>query len=150
MVFSLVGFAVDGSDFVNIPNMNSTDIAARSFIQFDDMSAKFSTTGRLSGDMELPGVGKVEVENATLAFAFGIGIAESSDRIYFNQIASTLIALRQNAQWRRVGVMDINLPLKANIALGGMGLNLNPLISITCPDLFELEAPVIRVDLDIE
>jgi hypothetical protein len=134
---------------VNIPNMNSTHIAARSFIEFEDVSAKFSTTGRISGEMELPGVGKVEVQNATLAFAFGIGIAESSDRIYFNQIASTLLALRQNAQWLKVGAMDINLPLLADINLGGMGLHLNPLISITCPDLFGLEAPVMRVDLDI-
>jgi hypothetical protein len=71
-----VGFEVQGDEFFDIPKMNSSQIASRAFLQFEDVSAKFSVTARCSGDMALASVGSVGVDNATVAFAFGLGLAE--------------------------------------------------------------------------
>ena len=131
--------------------MTSAQIAARSFIQFDDISAKFTTTARASGDMDIASVGSIGVENATITFAFGLGIVEISDKIYFNEISSALIALRENAQWQKVGVMDITIPVIATIEFAeGIDLSLSPIISITSPDLFTPDYPSISVDLNLE
>jgi hypothetical protein len=94
-----VGFELQGDEFIQIPSMTAAQLASRSFIQFDDISAKFTTTARASGDMDIANVGSIGVENATISFAFGLGIVEISDKIYFKDISSALIALRENAQW---------------------------------------------------
>jgi hypothetical protein len=146
-----VGFEVQGDEFIQIPSMTKAQLASRSFIQFDDISAKFTTTARASGDMAIAGVGKIGVENATISFAFGLGIVEISDKIYFNEISSALIALRENAQWQKVGVMDITIPVVATIEFAdGIGLTLSPIISITSSDLFTPDYPSFSVDLNLE
>jgi hypothetical protein len=146
-----VGFEVEGDEFVSIPSMTRAQIASRSFIQFDDISAKFSTTARVSGNMDIAGIGNIGVENATINFAFGFGIVEISDKIYFSEISSMLLALKDLAVWQKVGVMDISLPLIATIEFAdGFDLTLGPLISITCPDLFTPEFPSMSIDLNLE
>lgn len=146
-----VGFEVQGDEFIQIPSMTQAQMASRSFIQFDDISAKFSTSARASGDMDIANVGSIGVENATIAFAFGLGIVEISDKIYFNEISSVLIALKENALWQKVGVMDISIPVTATIEFApDLDLTLNPIISITCPDLFTPDFPSIAVDLNLE
>jgi hypothetical protein len=145
-----VGFEIEGQEFLSIFSMNSTEAASRAFIQFDDISAKFSTTVRALGSMNLANIGNIELANATITSAFGLGIVEISDKIYFNEIASAILALRQNATWQKVGVMDITLPVIATINIGNLGLTLNPIISITSPDLFSPEYPSMSIDLNLE
>jgi hypothetical protein len=146
-----VGFEIQADEFIDvIDNMNANVIASRSFMQFDDISAKFATTARVDGEIGVPDVGSVAIENATIAFAFGLGIVEISDKIFFSDIQSAATALKKNATWQHVAVMDINLPIVATIELGGLGLSLSPIISITSPDLFSPELPSMRIDLNLE
>jgi hypothetical protein len=146
-----VGFELQGNEFIQIPSMTQAQLASRSFLQFDDISAKFMTTARASGDMDIAGVGNVGVKDAIISFAFGLGIVEISDKIYFNEISSALAALRDNAQWQTVGVMDISIPVVAIIEFADdIGLTLSPIISITSSDLFAPDWPSISVDLDLE
>lgn len=146
-----VGFELQGNEFIQIPSMTQAQLASRSFLQFDDISAKFMTTARASGDMDIAGVGNVGVKDAIISFAFGLGIVEISDKIYFNEISSALAAFRDNAQWQTVGVMDISIPVVAIIEFADdIGLTLSPIISITSSDLFSLDWPSISVDLDLE
>lgn len=158
--------------------MNSTVIATRSFLQLDDISAKvrctvvltvnqsqvywsshpchchlatkFSTTARVDGEMDVSGIGSIAVEDATIAFAFGLGVVEISDKIYFADIKNIATTLKKNAQWQHVAVMDVNLPVVAAIELGGLELSLSPIISITSSDLLSLEPPLVRIDLSME
>jgi hypothetical protein len=146
----IVGFELASEEFPTIFSLTATQIASKSFLQFDDISAKFSTTGRASGSMVLANIGSLSIENATIAFAFGLGIVEISEKIYFKDISSTIQALIQNAQWQTAGVMDITIPVTATITLGGLGLTLNPIISITSPDLFSPDYPSMSIDLKLE
>jgi hypothetical protein len=130
--------------------MTKAEIASRAFLQFNDISGKFSTTARASGEIDLSGVGSISIENATIAFAFGLGIIEVSDKIYFNELSSATVALHQNAQWQRVGVMDISIPVVSKIDFSGLGLSLNPIISITSSDLFTPNHLSINADLNLE
>ena len=131
--------------------MTQAQIASRSFIQFDDISAKFATTARASGYMDIASVGNIGIENATISFAFGLGVVEISDKIYFNEISSVILALKQHAKWQKVGMMDITIPLFAAIEFtDGIDLNLSPIISITSPDLFTPDLPSISVDLNLQ
>ena len=146
-----VGFELQGGEFIQVPTMTKAQIASRSFIQFDDISAKFATTARASGNMDIASVGNIGVENATISFAFGLGIVEISDKIYFNEISSAILALKNSAKWQKVGMMDITIPIIATIEFAdGIDLNLSPIISITSPDLFTPEFPSISIDLNLE
>ena len=130
--------------------MTQAQVASRSFIQFDDVSAKFTTTARVSGDMDIAGIGNIGIENATINFAFGLGIVETSDKIYFNEISSTIIALKKFGEWQKVGVMDVTIPIVATIEFAeGIDLNLGPLISISSPDLFTPDLPSMSLDLNL-
>ena len=147
----IVGFEVTGEDFVQIPSMSAAQIASRSFIQFDDISAKFTTTARITGSMDIAGIGSIGVKNGTVAFGFGLGVVEISDKLYFSEIASTLLALKERAVWQNVGVMDITLPIDATIEFAdALGVTLSPLISITSPNLFTSELPSMSIDLNLE
>jgi hypothetical protein len=145
-----VGFELQGDEFIQIPSMTTAQLASRSFIQFDDISAKFTTTARASGDMDIANVGSIGVENATISFAFGLGIVEISDKIYFKDISSALIALKEEATWQKVGVMDISIPVMATIEFAeSIGLTLRPIISITSSNIFTPDLPWISVDLNL-
>jgi hypothetical protein len=100
--------------------------------------------------MDVSGIGSIAVEDATIAFAFGLGVVEISDKVYFADIKNIATTLKKNAQWQHVAVMDINLPVVAAIELGGLELSLSPIISITSSDLLSLEPPLVRIDLDME
>ena len=131
--------------------MSIADVASRSFIKFDDISAKFSTTARASGDMDIASIGNIGIENATIAFAFGLGIVEISDKIYFNEISSALLAMKESAEWQQVGAMDITIPLLATIEFAnGMDISIRPIISIASSDLFNSGFPSLNIDLNIE
>jgi hypothetical protein len=145
-----VGFEIEGHEFLSIFSMTAAEAASRAFIQFDDISTKFSSTARAFGSMDLANIGNIELANATITFAFGLGILEISDKIYFNKIASAIQALIQNVQWQQVGMMDITLPVIATIDIGNLDLALNPIISITSPDLFSPEYPSMSLDLNLE
>lgn len=146
-----VGFEVQGSEFIQIPTMTQSEIASRAFIQFDDISAKFITTARASGNMDIAGVGNIGIENATISFAFGLGIVEISDKIYFNDTSSVIASLRDKPEWERVGVMDISIPIIATISFADdIDLSLSPIISITSPDLFVPDYPSMSIDLNLE
>lgn len=146
-----VGFEVQGDEFIRIPNMTQAQLASRSFILFDDVSAKFTTTARATGDMDIANVGNIAVENATIAFAFGLGMVETGNKIYFNEISSAAIALRKNARWQKVGVMDIAIPVPTKIKFAtGIDLTINPIIYITSPHLFTSDTPLIDMDLNLE
>ena len=130
--------------------MTQAQIASRSFIQFDDVSAKFSTTARISGDMDIAGIGNIGIENATINLAFGFGIVEISEKVYFNEISSVVIALKKFGEWRKVGVMDVTIPIIATINFAeDIDLSLGPLISISSPDLFTPDIPSISLDLNL-
>lgn len=146
-----VGFELKGNEFIQVPSMSQSEISSRAFLQFDDISAKFSTTARASGDMDIASIGSIGIENATIAFAFGLGIVEISDRIYFSNVSSALLALRENAEWQKVGVMDISIPITATIEFAeGLDMSFSPIISITSSDLFVPDYPSISIDLNLE
>ena len=150
MPYTTVGFELQGDEFIQIPSMTPAHIASRAFIQFVDISAKFTTTARASGGMDIAGIGNIGIQNATISFAFGLGIVEISDKIYFNELTSTLRALRENAVWQKVGVMDVTLPILATFDFGGIDLTISPIISITSPDLFTPDLPTMSIDLNLE
>ena len=150
MPYTTVGFELQGDEFIQIPSMTQAQIASRAFIQFDDISAKFTTTARVSGGMDIAGIGNILIQNATISFAFGLGIVEISDKIYFNELTSTLRALRENAVWQKVGVMDVTLPILATFDFSGIDLTISPIISITSPDLFTPDLPTMSIDLNLE
>ena len=100
--------------------------------------------------MELPGVTTLSVDNATIAFAFGLGIEETSEKVYFRDMASSMLGLRQNATWLKVGGMDISLPVLIPLHVLGNTLTINPIISISDIDLFGADSPEMSIDFNIE
>ena len=158
----VVGFEITGSDFKDIlfggkGSPSGTDIADRSFLQLEDISAKFEASTRVSGSLNLAGAATIGVDDGSISLALGIGMEESSERIYFRNITSTLLVLRQNATWRKVGVMDASLPVSFGVDLPSSGFqevldnlsNLKPIISIIDNDLFGPDSPQISIDFDI-
>ena len=142
--------------FGNDPPPVGDIIANNTFIQFEDVSAKFEASAFVSGSLDLAGAATIGVENGSISLALGLGLEESSEKIYFKDMASTLIALRQT-QWRKVGVIDVSLPvsLAFDIASDGLkdvlnNIELTPIISITDAFLFGPEAPKFSIDFDIE
>ena len=130
--------------------MTPAEIASRAFIQFNDISAKFTVSARASGSMDIANIGNIGIENGTIAFAFGLGIIESTDRIYFNEISSVPIALKEAAEWQTAAVMDVSIPIVATIQFTEeLDLTLSPIISITSSDLFTSTPPVISLDLNL-
>eukprot|EP00970_Alexandrium_tamarense_P020756 scaffold15623_cov186-Alexandrium_tamarense.AAC.1 len=128
--------------------MNSTELATRAYMQFNDISAKFSATARVSGSISL-GESTLGVDDGVIAFGFGFGMVERSDKIFFRDISSASLAMRENGKWNQVGGMDISLPVNVSIGALGGSLNLKPLISITDSDLLGPDSPAISIDFDV-
>ena len=153
-MYGAVGFEVTGEDIKDIlfggTKVDGASLASRSFIQFQDISAKCGISATVNGNMNLAGVAELGVVNGSIAFGFGLGVEEISPRIYFKDISSTLLALRKNAQWRSVGVMDISLPLSLSLPNVGRGLSLHPLVTMTDANLFDSVPPSISLDLNLE
>ena len=140
-----VGLDVAGDEFLDLLSMNSTQIFSRAFIEFVDISAKFSASATVSAALEIAGVEALSVVDGTIAFALGLGIEESSEKIYFNEIDSVSIALRR-VKWQKVGGMDISLPVGGKL-LGE--LDLEPILSISDGNLFDSVNPTVSLDFDI-
>ena len=146
-----VGFELHGSEFMQVTSMTQPQIASRSYIQLVDLSARFTSTARVSGDMDIANIGTIGVNKGIVSFGLGIGIVERTGKIYFNEISSILQVLKSSAEWRTVGVLDAAIPVVATIEFAGdLGLTLNPLISITSSDLFTPELPSMSIDLNLE
>lgn len=143
----LVGFEIAGTDLANITGFSAADIASRAFIQFEDVSAKFTASAQVSGSLDIAGVSTLTLDEGSVALGFGIGIEEASPRIYFPNISSTLLTLRQEAQWRRVGAVDISLPI--SFTINDDTLSLNPIITISDDNLFDTQAATVAIDFDI-
>ena len=145
----LVGFELQGDEFTQVPDMSPAEIASRAYVQFNDISAKFTTTARASGDMDIADVGNIGIKNGTIAFSFGLGMIEVADKIYFNEISSVVLALK-NLEWQTAAVMDVSIPLVATIQFAeDLDLTLSPIISITSSDFFTPGFPVISLDLNL-
>ena len=142
------GFLLNSTEFVDIASMNSTELATRAYMQFNDISAKFSATARVSGSISL-GESTLGVDDGVIAFGFGFGMVERSDKIFFRDISSASLAMRENGKWNQVGGMDISLPVNVSIGALGGSLNLKPLISITDSDLLGPDSPAISIDFDV-
>lgn len=143
----LVGFEISGIDLASVASLNASEIASKAFIQFEDVSAKFAASAQVSGYLDLAGISTLSLTDGSIAFAFGIGIEEASPRIYFPNIASTLLSLRQDASWQKVGAVDISLPIEFDLQIGLPSLN--PILSITDGNLFDTEKASVSLDFDI-
>lgn len=149
-----VGFDITGTDIKNIlfgdSKVDGAYLASNAFIQFEDISAKSSISATVDGIVSLAGVAELGIQKGSVAFGFGLGIDQLSEKIYFKDITSTALALRQKASWRKIGVMDISLPLSLELPNIGNALSLHPLVTITDGDLFDTETPSITLDLNLE
>lgn len=146
-----VGYDITGEDMKDIlfgdTHITVQEIASNAFIEFEDISAKFLASARLSADLNIAEVAGIGIENATAAVGFGIGM-EESNKIYFNEIDSVVLSLRDSS-WRKVGVLDVSLPISFHLGQVG-GLSLTPILSISSDDLFRGDLPSVSVDFDLE
>lgn len=137
--------------------LNSSFILNNTFIQFEDISAKFVLSARVSGSLNLAGVAALGLENGTVELALGLGMDKVSDKIYFSELKSVSTSLRDDASWQKIGVIDVSLPISFNISDVGNGLlnvldaipDLPLIISIRDDDLFSPELPSVGMDLDL-
>ena len=161
-----VGFEINAKDINGIlfgdKNITALEIASKAFIQFEDVSSKFAVSASVSGSLSLAGVSTINVDDGSLAFALGLGLDQASDKIYFNELKSTILALRQGslrqpASWRKVGVLDASLEISFDATgsddfaqvletLGDPSL----VISVTDDDLFGPDTPKFSIDFDLE
>lgn len=75
-----VGFEFTGEEFSSIKDFEPSSIANRTFIQFKDLSARFSTSTRVNGAMSFGNTAELAVENGGFALAFGFGLDKSGSR----------------------------------------------------------------------
>ena len=107
--------------------------------------------------MSLGGVAEITVDNGSLALALGLGLNQATEKIYFNQLKSTALALRQNGFWQKVGGLDASLELGFSSpgspafqqVLSTLG-NPTLIVSASSDDLFGAEPPRFSVDFDLE
>ena len=97
----LFGFELTGTEFSQVFTFDTNEIASRSFVQLKDMSAKFLLSSAVSGGVSIPGVAGIEVENGAASLGLGLGIDQMSERIYFNNITSMALMVRNNASWQK-------------------------------------------------
>jgi hypothetical protein len=134
---------------------NQSFILNNSFIQFEDMSAKFSLSASVLGHWNLRGVA-LDVDG-TVDFAIGLGLDRMSDKIYFSELKSVGQSLRDNASWQKIGVLDASVIITFDRGVVGKGLRdflhafpkLTPILSIESKDLFSGELPSVKLDLDL-
>ena len=98
----LFGFE-QGEDesFLQILTFNTSQVASRSFVEFEDLSAKFLLSSSFSGDFfTLPGgAASVVIEDASAALGFGLGMNLKCNKIYFPQIVNMGLTMRQLVSW---------------------------------------------------
>jgi hypothetical protein len=133
-------------------------ILNNSFIQFEDISAKFALSASVLGTLNLNGVGALSVDKGTFDLAIGLGLDRSSEKNYFSSLKSVGQSLRDNASWQKIGLLDVSLPLIFDIQVArGSGLaefleknpDLKLIISINQDNLFKNELPLVKLDLDL-
>jgi len=137
--------------------MNSSFILDNTFIQFEDISAKLALSASVSGSLNLAEVATLDLVNGTVDMALGMGMDRVSDKIYFSELKSVSMSLRDDASWQKIGVIDVALPIKFDLGDVGIGLgdvlgaipNLPLIISIRDDDLFSSELPSVGMDLDL-
>lgn len=161
----LVGFEVTGLDFKEIlfrreDPPSGADIADRSFLQLDDISAKFEASAGLSGSLDIAGAALIDIDDGCLSLTLGLGLEESSEKIYFRNITSSLAAMRQSGKWRKVGILDAFMPVSVS-ALSDDSLsagfrdvlntlpNLKTILSVSDGDLFDSDLPEVSIDFDV-
>ena len=144
-----VGFELQGNEFTQVSAMTQAEIAQRTYIQFNDISAKFTSTARIFGDMDIADIGNISIEDGTIAFAFGLGMIEVSDKIFLNEISSVPLALKDSAEWQTAAVMDVSITTDVPVQLAE-DLILKPIISITSSDFFTSQLPSISIDLNLQ
>ena len=131
-------------------------ILNNSFIQFEDMSAKFALSARVSGSLDLGGVA-LSMNNGSFDLAIGLGLDRISDKIYFSELKSVGQSLRDDASWQKIGVLDVSAPLTFDLGVVGVGLGdflsafpkLTPIVTIESDDLFGGELPSVNLDMDL-
>ena len=128
---------------------NARDIPTQAFLHFNDVSTKFSASAVATGNIITFEGTSIAIDNVTVAFALGLGMAESSSKVYFAEMPSANLALQQKVQWQKVGVMDISIPIAKEVEYLDFGLAMNPIISITSSDLFT-ELPSLSIDISLE
>ena len=151
-LYCTVGYEINGSEIKHIifgnTDITVNEIAQKAFIEFEDISAKFVGSAKLDAGLNIGGGNGIGIENATLAFGFGIGL-EEANKVYFSNIISMPLAVR-DSNWRKVAVLDASIPVTASVNIGGYGLSLEPIFEILSEDLFAENAVAISVDFDIE
>jgi hypothetical protein len=157
----IVGFDITPVQVYNIlfsgQRMNSSFILDNTFIQFEDISAKLALSASVSGSLNLAEVATLDLVNGTVDMALGMGMDRVSDKIYFSELKSVSMSLRDDASWQKIGVIDVALPIKFDLGDVGIGLgdvlgaipNLPLIISIRDDDLFSSELPSVGMDLDL-
>ena len=137
--------------------LNSSFILDNTFIQFEDVSAKLALSASVSGSLNLAGVATLGLVNGTVELALGMGMDRVSNKIYFSELKSVSMSLRDDASWQKIGVIDVALPIIFDLDHVGIGLgdvlgaipNLPLIISIRDDDLFSPELPSVGMDLDL-
>jgi hypothetical protein len=162
--FTTVGIDITPSQVKGIlfssGNQSSTPsfILNNSFIQFEDISAKFALSGSVWGTLNLEGVGALGVDKGTFDLAIGLGLDRISGKNYFSDLTSVALSLRDNASWQKIGLLDVSLPLSfdLDVTLGSDFDNfletipdLKLIIAINDDDLFSNELPSVKLDLDL-
>ncbi len=130
-------------------------ILNNSFIQFEDVSAKFALSASVSGNLNLQGV--TLGMNGTFDLALGLGMDRSSEKIYFSELKSIALSLRDQVSWQKIGILDVSLPITFDLGAVGNGLeevlnefpNLSLILSINADDLFRKQLPSVNLDLDL-
>ena len=161
VVIKLVGFDITPDQVYNFlfsgDSINSSLILDNTFIQFEDISAKFALSASVTGSLDLAGVAALGVDNGTVDLAIGLGMDKVSEKIYFSGLQSVSKSLRDDVTWQKVGVMDVSLPISFRISDVGSGLgdllstipNLPLMIFINDDDLFSIDLPSVGMDLDL-
>ncbi|EJK77783.1 hypothetical protein THAOC_00363, partial [Thalassiosira oceanica] len=94
--------------------------------------------------------------NSSAAIAFGLGMVKSSPRIYFSNLTSTAVAIR-NLEWQHLCALDMSVPVMFDGSIAGEELqglmsnyaDLEMIINIQTDDLCGTSAPSISIDADL-
>ncbi len=160
-LINLVGFDITPAHVHNFlfsnQTLSSSFILNNTFIQFEDMSAKFALSAIISGSLNLSGVAALGLDDGTVELALGLGMDKVSNKIYFSELKSVITSLRDDASWQKLGVIDVALPIRFDFPHVGSGLgevlNMIPklpiILFINDDDLFNPDLPSIGVDLDL-
>ena len=151
-----VGFDITAKEISDVlfrgADVNASDIASKASLEFEDISAKFLASARVSAgvDLAVPSLGaaSLSIDNGTVALGLGFGL-EERQKFFFDEIDSVPLSLRQSS-WQQIGAFELTLPVNAqvNLPFGG-GLDVTPIVSIKNEDLFGQDVPSFSVDFDL-